>query len=107
MEAKMIAEQTTEATFFDTPMSFEFDPQKSASNKAKHGVDFVEAQSLWLSKTIEVNAKDAADKRYLVIGKIGKQYWSAVITYRGMTRRIISVRKSTPNEIEAYAKNVP
>eukprot|EP01036_Dinobryon_divergens_P001263 gene1263-1646_t len=28
-------------------MRFEFDPLKSASNKAKHGIDFVEAQALW------------------------------------------------------------
>ena len=28
-------------------MTFEFDPIKSASNKAKHGIDFVEAQALW------------------------------------------------------------
>lgn len=26
---------------------FEFDPDKSAANKAKHGIDFVEAQALW------------------------------------------------------------
>jgi uncharacterized protein len=25
-------------------MEFEFDPQKSAANKRKHGIDFVEAQ---------------------------------------------------------------
>lgn len=26
---------------------FEFDPAKSTANKAKHGIDFVEAQALW------------------------------------------------------------
>lgn len=25
------------------PMDFEFDPQKSAANKEKHGIDFIEA----------------------------------------------------------------
>jgi uncharacterized DUF497 family protein len=25
-----------------------FDPAKSAANKAKHGIDFIEAQALWL-----------------------------------------------------------
>ena len=85
-------------------MLFEFDPQKSASNKTKHGIDFVEAQALWQSGWIEVEAKDAAEKRYLVLGTIGKKHWSAVVTYRGMTIRIISVRRSTTNEVEAYAK---
>lgn len=28
-------------------MKFEFDPAKRARNKAKHGVDFIEAQALW------------------------------------------------------------
>jgi len=27
-------------------MDFEFDPEKSAKNKAKHGIDFVEVQEL-------------------------------------------------------------
>jgi len=28
-------------------MEFEFDLRKSATNKRKHGIDFVEAQQLW------------------------------------------------------------
>jgi len=28
-------------------MSFEYDQDKSAANKAKHGIDFDEAQALW------------------------------------------------------------
>nr|WP_291981807.1 hypothetical protein [Luteitalea sp.] len=28
-------------------MEFEFDPVTSASNLRKHGIDFVQAQSLW------------------------------------------------------------
>ena len=85
-------------------MQFEFDPQKSLSNKAKHGIDFVEAQALWKSKHVLLRAKDALETRYLVIGTIGGDYWSAIITYRGATIRIISVRKSTAMEIEMYAK---
>jgi uncharacterized DUF497 family protein len=38
----------------------------------------------------------------MAIGTIGRQHWSAIITYRGVTIRIISVRKSTPAEIETY-----
>jgi uncharacterized DUF497 family protein len=85
-------------------MLFEFDPQKSASNKIKHGIDFVEAQMLWRSRRVELHAKAAAEMRYLVIGTIENVHWSAVITYRGMTIRLISVRKSTPLEVAAYAK---
>ena len=85
-------------------MEFEFDPRKSDSNKAKHGIDFVEAQALWKSKHIRLGAKDALEKRYMVIGRIGSEHWSAIITYRGGTIRIISVRKATPREIDTYEK---
>ncbi len=86
-------------------MPYEFDPKKNASNKLKHGIDFTEAQALWQSSRVELDAKDAAEKRYLVIGTIKEEHWSAIIAYRGMTIRLISVRKSTPQEITAYAKN--
>lgn len=85
-------------------MDFEFDPQKSETNKAKHGIDFVEAQELWKSKHVLLGAKDALEKRYMVIGGSGSEHWSAIITYRGGTIRIISVRKSTLSEIETYEK---
>jgi uncharacterized protein len=83
---------------------FEFDPRKSESNKTKHGIDFVEAQALWKSKHVILGARDALEKRYLIIGTISDEYWSAIITYRGATIRIISVRTSTASEIDTYEK---
>jgi uncharacterized protein len=85
-------------------VEFEFDPQKSQINKAKHGIDFVEAQALWKSKVVLLGAKDALEKRYMAIGTIGREHWSAIITYRGATIRIIRVRRSTPSEVETYEK---
>ena len=85
-------------------MEFEFDPRKSESNMAKHGIDFVGAQALWRTKYILLPAKDALEKRYMVIGMICGQNWSPIITYHGATIRIISVRKSTPVEIEANGR---
>ena len=32
-------------------MSFEYDPAKSATNKAKYGINFGEAQVLWMKGT--------------------------------------------------------
>ena len=85
-------------------MEFEFDPRKSERHKAKHGIDFIAAQALWKSKRVVVGAKDISEKRYLVIGTIGPEHWSAIITYRRARIRIISVRRSTPVEIETYEK---
>jgi uncharacterized protein len=84
-------------------VDFEFDLQKSESNKAKHGIDFIEAQPLWRSKHVLLAAKDALEKRYMVIGMI-REHWSAIISYRGARIRIISVRRSTALEIANYAK---
>jgi uncharacterized DUF497 family protein len=39
-------------------VQFEFDSWKSESNKAKHGINFVEAQALWRSKIVLLPAKD-------------------------------------------------
>ena len=61
-------------------MEFEFDPRKSESNMAKHGIDFVGAQALWRTKYILLPAKDTLEKRYMVIGLIGGQNWSPIIT---------------------------
>ena len=83
--------------------SFEFDPRKSKSNLKKHGIDFVQAQMLWLDPDfLEIPAKTVDESRFLVIGKIGIKHWSAVITYREENIRIISVRRSRDEEVELY-----
>ncbi len=86
-----------------TMQSFEFDARKSASNKTKHGVDFVEAQALWLDPgLIEIPALTDDEPRFLVIGKLLEKHWSAVVTYRDGNIRLISVRRSRTEEIEIY-----
>lgn len=84
-------------------MEFEFDPLKSAGNKEKHGIDFIEAQAIWDDPDVlEIPAKTKDEARYLVIGCKDGRHWSAVITYRGGKIRIISVRKSRHEEAELY-----
>ena len=84
-------------------MGFEFDDNKSHSNKREHGIDFVEAQRLWEdTDRIEVAACAVDEPRLLIVGKIGSDHWSAVFTYRKETTRIISVRRSRQEEIELY-----
>ena len=83
--------------------SFEYDDDKSTLNLKKHGIDFVMAQELWNDPDlIEVQAKSENEPRFLIIAKITNKYWSAVITYRGDTIRIISVRRSRKLEVEIY-----
>lgn len=82
---------------------FEYDPKKSEANLNKHGIGFGDAQAIWDDDFyIEIPAKNIDELRFLVIGKIGKKHWSAVITYRNQNIRIISVRRSRDEEIELY-----
>jgi uncharacterized DUF497 family protein len=84
-------------------MGFEYDRDKSATNKHKHGIDFEEAQALWDDPDlVEIPAKTVDEPRYLVIGSIGGKHWSAVVTYRNGNIRLISVRRSRKEEIEIY-----
>ena len=84
-------------------MDIEFDAAKSQSNKDKHGIDFVEAQRLWDDPDrLEVPARSEDEKRYLMIGRIDKIFWSAFFAIRSQRIRLISVRRSRKEEKELY-----
>ena len=84
-------------------MEYEFDERKSRANKAKHGIDSVEAQALWRDEALaEASARSDTEERFLVVGRIAGKHWSAFITYRGDAVRLISVRRSRPEEVAIY-----
>ena len=84
-------------------LAFEFDQAKSQSNLAKHGISFVDAQLLWDDPgLLEIPARTEDEPRYLVIGLIKGEHWSAVITYRSTHVRLISVRRSRTEEVTLY-----
>lgn len=85
-------------------MGFEYDPAKSAANRAKHGIDFEQAQALWLDeRRVQAPTRtEHGEQRWLVIGKISGRLWTAVITQRSTGVRIISVRRSRGKEVASY-----
>jgi uncharacterized protein len=84
-------------------IEFTFDKNKSILNKKKHGIDFIEALKLWDDPDfVEIPAKIKDESRFLVIGRIAGKHWSAVITYRNDKIRIISVRRSRPEQVKIY-----
>jgi uncharacterized DUF497 family protein len=84
-------------------MPFEFNPDKSVANKAKHGIDFAEAQGIWTDPDrLEIPARSRDEPRFQVIGRIGEKTWSAFITYRNEKIRIISVRSARSDEEARY-----
>lgn len=85
---------------------FEYDPNKSQTNKQKHGIDFEEAQQLWEDKSLLVfNVQTEPESRQLGIARLNNKYWSAIFTLRGNNIRIISVRRARKKEIELYETN--
>jgi len=84
-------------------MGFEYDPNKSAENKRKHGIDFEEAQELWAdSALLEIPARITDEPRWLLVGRIQEKHWSAIITRRDANIRLISVRRSRDEEVAIY-----
>jgi uncharacterized DUF497 family protein len=85
-------------------MRFEFDPTKSTANKAKHGIDFVQAQALWSDPDrIEVPGRSIDEPRFQIVGQIGVTTWTATVTDRHEeTIRIISVRRARADEKRRY-----
>jgi uncharacterized DUF497 family protein len=71
----------------------EFDPQKSLTNKEKHGIYFHEAQVLWQDvNRIEIPAR-TEEPRFLLIGMIEGKHWS-----------VVSLQK-TQKKMEEYVDN--
>jgi uncharacterized DUF497 family protein len=84
-------------------VKFEYDPNKSRQNQLKHGLSFEEAQVLWQDfNRIEISAKSVDEPRFMIISKFQEKHWSAIITYRDQTIRIISVRRSKESEVKLY-----
>jgi uncharacterized protein len=84
-------------------MQFEFDPEKSAANLAKHGIDFEAAQALWDDQDLIImTAESGTEPRFAVVGLLDDRHWTAFATMRGNRIRIISVRRARDKEARAY-----
>jgi len=62
---------------------FEWDENKSQTNKQKHGIDFKEATKLFKKGVKVYFAKEVGDeKRYLISNYIDEKCYSAIFTLR-------------------------
>ena len=93
-------------------MRFEWDPEKNRANYRKHGIRFEEAQTAFFDEeAILFEDPDHSDNedRFLLLG-LSSLARALVVVHclrgRGDTIRIISARKATKSEREAYARGV-
>ena len=78
-------------------------PGQEPGERAKHGINFTEAQDLWQDPMrVEVPARTVDEPRWLVIGQLAGKHWSAVVTHREQRVRIISVRRAREEEVAIY-----
>ena len=64
---------------------------------------YKEAQILWEDcNRLEFSVKTDGEQRFLTIGLINTKHWTAIITYRELNIRIISVRRSRIEEVRLY-----
>jgi uncharacterized DUF497 family protein len=85
---------------------FEWDPEKAAHNREKHGVTFEEAQTVFEDELFVVFADpdhSVDEKRYLIMG-LSREGHLLVVSYTERVRRIrlISARPATRRERKAY-----
>ena len=84
-------------------VKFQFDATKSAANRVKHGIDFVEAQAIWDDvDRLEVPARTSGEARVATFGRLRGEVWVAIWTPRGETVRLISVRRASAKERLLY-----
>lgn len=85
---------------------FEYDPNKSDTNKKKHDIDFQSAKELWKDPNrLIIPARWVDEDRFLMIAKFEDSIWAAIYTYRKKKIRIISVRKARDHEKEIYIRS--
>lgn len=86
---------------------FEWDPAKSEANTRKHGISFELARDMWDDPFyLEAHLASEPEDRWAVIARLPFGVYTAIITFRGeSTIRIISVRRASKREEEAYGSH--
>ena len=87
---------------------FEWDEEKNRRNKSKHGVSFERASAVFSDFAAEDfldGREDYGEERWLTIGMAQGDILAVVNVQRGDVYRIISARKATREETDAYFEN--
>ena len=89
-------------------LHYEWDVHKAETNNRKHGISFADAVSAFSDDdAITIADEHPIEDRYILLGKDAKYRILVVIyTYRNERIRIISARKATQIEINAYRKGL-
>ena len=87
-------------------MKFEYNLEKSETNRRKHGITLEEAKGLWAAPNVQLEANVAGELRFMIIGKLNHKFYSCIFTPREEKIRLISARRSRPKEERIYHENI-
>ena len=89
-------------------VKIEFDAAKDRANRRKHGVGLAMAAAIFETPYVEVpdDRFEYGEERSIAYGLIAGKVFTCVHTIRGDAYRIISLRKATRAETDAYHKAV-
>ncbi len=87
---------------FERIRTVEWNEEKAASNRRKHGIDFDEAIEIFYGTSLLRRSDRNAEERWLAIGETEGRIVTVVFTWRGDALRIISARRARRNEKRAY-----
>lgn len=96
-----------------TSLRFEWDKEKNRENQRKHGISFVEAQTVFFDENAVEFYDDEHSEwedRFMLLGistKLRVLLVCHCLRESGSIIRIISARKATKNERELYPKGAP
>lgn len=83
---------------------FEWDENKRIRNLEKHGIDFIDPVDVFKdTNRIEHSSVRNNELRYQTMGSVNDVTILVVYTYRGDAVRLISARRASKNEREAYS----
>jgi uncharacterized protein len=87
---------------FERIRAVEWNEEKAASNRRKHGIDFDDAIGIFFGTSLLRRSDHNTEERWLAIGEMEGRVVTVVFTWRGDALRIISARRARKNEKRAY-----
>lgn len=89
-------------------MEFERDPAKNTANVRKHEFDFADAEECFRSPLLvrEDTRRDYGEQRRVALGCVQDEIVNVVFTHRGHYVRIISLRRASHRERQAYVQSL-
>lgn len=84
-------------------MSFDYDPDKDAINRDKHGLGLGEFIGFDSDPVLVLDDRfDYGERRYRAYGRIGAQPYCVVVMFRAGRARLISFRRAHEKELKRH-----